>query len=186
MDDASIIQLFWDRNERAISSTSEKYGNYCATIAKNILGNNEDAEECVNDTYLNAWNAMPPHRPQVLSAFLGKITRNLSLNRYKLNNADKRGGGELPAILDELAEIVSGNDDVEQEVDRIELSKTINDFLSTLPNDKRNIFVCRYWFSESVTDIAKHNHITENNVSVQLSRTRVKLHDYLLERGFEL
>ena len=103
MDDAQIVQLYWDRNEQAIHATSDKYGNYCASIAKNILGNQEDAEECVNDTYLNAWNAMPPHRPSILSTFLGKITRNLSFNRYKHNTANKRGGGELPVVLEELS-----------------------------------------------------------------------------------
>ena len=99
MDDANIVQLYWDRNEQAIPATAGKYGSYCTSIAKNILGNNEDAEECVNDTYLNAWNSMPPHRPSILSTFLGKIVRNLSFNRYKHNTADKRGGGELPVVL---------------------------------------------------------------------------------------
>ena len=101
MDDAKIVQLYWDRNEQAIPATADKYGRYCTSIAKNILGNNEDAEECVNDTYLNAWNSMPPHRPSILSTFLGKIVRNLSFNRYKHNTADKRGGGELPVVLEE-------------------------------------------------------------------------------------
>lgn len=114
MDDANIVQLYWDRNEQAIPATADKYGSYCTSIAKNILGNNEDAEECVNDTYLNAWNSMPPHRPSILSTFLGKIVRNLSFNRYKHNNADKRGGGELPVVLEELSDLVSGKDDVGQ------------------------------------------------------------------------
>ena len=118
MDDAHIVQLYWDRNEQAIHATSDKYGNYCTSIAKNILGNQEDAEECVNDTYLNAWNAMPPHRPSILSTFLGKITRNLSFNRYKHNTADKRGSGELPVVLEELSDLVSGNYDVEQAFDQ--------------------------------------------------------------------
>ena len=99
MDDAKIVQLYWDRNEQAIPATADKYGRYCTSIANNILGNNEDAKECVNDTYLNAWNSMPPHRPSILSTFLGKIVRNLSFNRYKHNTADKRGGGELPVVL---------------------------------------------------------------------------------------
>ena len=103
MDDAQIVQLYWDRDDQAIPATSDKYGNYCTSIAMNILSNQEDAEECVNDTYLNAWNAMPPHRPSILSTFLGKITRNLSFNRYKHNTADKRGSGELPVVLEELS-----------------------------------------------------------------------------------
>ena len=118
MDDAQIVQLYWDRNEQAIRATADKYGNYCTSIAKNILGNQEDAEECVNDTYLTAWNAMPPHRPSILSTFLGKITRNLSFNRYKHNTADKRGGGEMPAVLEELSDLVSGKDNVEQAFDQ--------------------------------------------------------------------
>ena len=108
MDDAKIVQLYWDRNEQAIPATADKYGRYCTSIANNILGNNEDAEECVNDTYLNAWNSMPPHRPSILSTFLWKIVRNLSFNRYKHNTADKRGGGELPVVLEELSDLVSG------------------------------------------------------------------------------
>ena len=114
MDDRTIIRLYWNRDEQAIPATAEKYGRYCASIAGNILGSKEDAEECVNDVYLHVWNSIPPHRPEVLSAFLGKITRNLALNLYKHNTADKRGGGELPAVLDGLAELVSGDEDTEQ------------------------------------------------------------------------
>ena len=110
MDDARIVQLYWDRDEQAIPATSEKYGRYCNSIAKNILGNPEDAEECVNDTYMSAWNTMPPHRPSTLSVFLGKLTRNLSLNRYKQNTAGKRGGGEVPVVLDEITALVSDTD----------------------------------------------------------------------------
>ena len=113
MEDAKILLLYWNRDEQAIPATAEKYGSYCTTIARNILGNHEDAEECVNDTYLRAWNSMPPHRPAILSTFLGKIVRNLSLNRYHHNAAQKRGGGQAVIVLDELADIVSGKDDVE-------------------------------------------------------------------------
>lgn len=186
MDDANIVRLFWDRDERAISATADKYGSYCTSIAKNILGNNEDAEECVNDTYLNAWNSMPPHRPRVLSTFLGKITRNLSFDRYKHNTAKKRGGGETTAVLDELLEIVSDTDSVEQEISRKELVKAIDTFLGTLPADKRGIFICRYWYFDSISAIASDFGMTENNVSVNLNRIRLKLHNYLSERGFEL
>ena len=117
MDDANIVQLYWDRNEQAIPATADKYGSYCTSIAKNILGNHEDTEECVNDTYLNAWNSMPPHRPSILSTFLGKIVRNLSFNRYKHNTADKRGGGELPVVLEELCDLV----DDEEMLDLVEM-----------------------------------------------------------------
>ena len=143
MDDAKIVQLYWDRNEQAISVTANKCGNYCTSIAINILGNREDAEECVNDTYMNAWNSMPPHRPNILSTFLGKIVRNLSIKRYKHNTADKRGGGQATVVLDEIAEFVSDTDSVEQEIDHRELVKAIDSFLDRLPTDKRSIFVCR-------------------------------------------
>ena len=186
MDDAKIVQLYWDRNEQAILATADKYGNYCASIAKNILGNHEDAEESVNDTYLNAWNSMPPHRPSILSTFLGKIVRNLSIKRYKHNTADKRGGGQATVVLDEIAEFVSDADSVEQEIDRKELVTAIDSFLDRLPTDKRNIFICRYWYFDSISDIANRFRMTENNVSVTLNRLRLKLHNYLLERGFEL
>lgn len=186
MDDAKIVQLYWDRNEQAIPATAEKYGNYCTSIARNILGNREDAEECVNDTYLNAWNSMPPHRPGVLSAFLGKLVRNLSFNRYKHNTADKRGGSQTKVVLDEIAEIVSDAADMEQEIDRRELIRAIDTFLSTLSTNKRGIFVRRYWYFDNVADIASRFGMTENNVSVLLNRLRLKLHRYLLERGFEL
>ena len=186
MDDAKIVQLYWDRNEQAIPATADKYGRYCTSIANNILGNNEDAEECVNDTYLNAWNSMPPHRPSILSTFLGKITRNLSIKRYKHNTADKRGNGQAMVIFDEIAELVSDTDNVEQEIDRKDLIRSIDDFLDKLPTNKKNIFVCRYWYFDSIVDIAIRFGMTENNVSVTLNRLRLKLHNYLVERGFEL
>ena len=186
MDDSKIVQLYWDRDDQAIPATSDKYGTYCTSIAKNILGNQEDAEECVNDTYMSAWNSMPPHRPKILSVFLGKITRNLSLNRYKQNTAGKRGGREVPVVLDEIAELVSDTGSVEQEVDRKELVKAIDAFLDRLPTDKRSIFICRYWYFDSVSKIAARFGMTENHVSVTLNRLRVKLHNDLLERGFDL
>lgn len=186
MDDAKIVQLYWDRNEQAIPATANKYGNYCRSIAKNILGNREDAEECVNDTYWNAWNFIPPHRPDILSTFLGKITRNLSLNRYKHNIADKRGGTQTAVVLDEIAEFVSGTDSVEQEMDRKELIQAIDTFLSTLPAKKRVVFIRRYWYFDTISTIAYRFGMTENHVSVTLNRLRCKLYSYLLERGFDL
>ena len=186
MDDAKIVQLYFDRDEQAFPATADKYGNYCTSIANNILGNREDAEECVNDTYLNAWNAIPPHRPKMLSTLLGKIVRNLAFNRYKHNTADKRGGGEITAVLDELANCVSGNDDVEQAYEYKELVASINDLLSTLPAEKRNIFVCRYWYTDSISDIAARYNMTYAAVSMELNRLRTKLHNYLTERGYEL
>ena len=186
MDDNDIIQLYWDRNDRAIGETSQKYGSYCKFIAKNILNSEEDAEECVNDTYLNAWNSMPKFWPQHLSAYLGKLTRNLSFNRYKRSHAKKRGGGEIGLILDELTDCVSDTEDVEQLVDRRELEETINTFLRSLSEKKRNIFVCRYWYADSVSEIAKSFGMLPGTVLKTLERTRKQLREYLKERGFEL
>ncbi len=185
LDDEKIVELYWDRDEQAIPATSEKYGSYCMSIAKNILDSHEDAEECVNDTYLNAWNSMPPHRPSILSTFLGKITRNLSFNRYKHNTAHKRGSGELPSVLDELSDLVSGND-VEKEFDAKELVKAIDTFLGTLTPVKRSIFVCRYWYTDSISRIALQHGMNEGAVTMTLKRLRQKLHNYLSKRGFEL
>ena len=186
MEDREIVNLYWQRNQNAINETASKYGNYCKTIANNILHNLEDSEECVNDTYLNAWNSIPPHRPNVLSAFLGKITRHLSFDKLRYKNADKRGGGEIHLVLDELAECVSGTENVESEIERKELINVINDFLNTLSQEKSNIFLCRYWYAYPVSKIAKQFGLTENNVSVTLNRTRKKLKEYLTERGYEL
>ncbi len=186
MDDNGIIQLYWDRNDQAIRATSEKYGHYCKTIAKNILNNEEDAEECVNDTYLNAWNSMPSHWPEQLVTFLGKITRNLSFNKYKHDHAEKRGGGEITLVLDELTDCVSDVDNVEQMFDRQELVITINSFVRSLSSEKRNIFVRRYWYADSISDIASDYGMLQRTVSKTLERTRKRLKAYLTERGFEV
>ena len=186
MDDARIVQLYWDRDEQAIPATSDKYGSYCAAIARNILGSREAAEEWVNDTFLKAWDSMPPHRPQILSAFLGKIVRNLSFNRYKRNAADKRGGGELPVVLEELSELVSGQDDVGRELDRKELIEAIDGFLAGLSLKKRSVFVSRYWYADSISEIAARHGMKDGAVSMTLNRLRLKLRSYLVERGFEL
>ncbi|MCI8490896.1 MAG: sigma-70 family RNA polymerase sigma factor [Lachnospiraceae bacterium] len=186
MDDNHIIQLYWDRNDQAVRATSDKYGRYCKTIAKNILNNEEDAEECLNDTWLHAWNSMPAHWPAQLAAFLGKITRNLSFNRYKHNHAKKRGGGEIMLILDELADCVSDVDTVEQIIEQQDLVKEINSFVRNLSQDKRNLFVRRYWYADSISDIAKDYGMLQGTVSKKLERTRKQLKAYLTERGFEL
>ncbi len=186
MEDLRIVELYWKRDADAIPATSEKYGGYCASIARNILGNEEDAEECVNDTWLGAWNSMPPHRPSVLPAFLGKITRNLSFNRRRHTRAEKRGGGELPLVLEELSECVSGRDSVEGELNRRELLEAIDAFLSGLTPEKRMVFVCRYWYADSVRDIAARVGRTESHVSMTLTRLRRKLHEDLTKGGFAL
>ena len=186
MDDKDIVKMYWDRNENAIAETSSKYGGYCHTIAMNILNDPEDTEECVNDTYLNAWNSMPPHKPSMLSAFLGKITRNLSFNRYKAKRTAKRGNGEIEIILDELAEIVSDKENVEDKMIRGELLHAIDLFLGTLSGKGQGIFIRRYWYSDSVKSIAEMYYCSENTVSVTLSRIRRQLKKYLNERGYDI
>ncbi len=186
MDDAAIVALFWARDERAIPAAAEKCGVYCASIAGNILPDRRDAEECVSDTYLQAWNAMPPQRPAVLPAFLGRITRNLALNRLRSAAAQKRGGGEAEAVFEELQHIVSDRDTPADALDRQELVAVINDFLAALPETKRRIFVCRYWYFESVPDIAARFALSENRVSVTLHRLRAQLRRCLSERSFML
>ena len=183
MEDSQIVQLYWDRDETAIPVTADKYGNYCTAIAKNIVGSHEDAEECVNDTYLSAWNSMPPQRPSALAAFLGRITRNISFNRYRRRAAEKRGGGGLAAVLDELEECVSGRDDPVQSAELHELVDSINGFLATLSAEKRSIFIERYWYADSVTEIAARHGMREGAVSMALGRMRANLRRYLTERG---
>ena len=175
LEDAAIISLYWRRDAQAIPATAEKYGSYCTAVARNILRDQRDTEECVNDTYLRAWNAMPPHRPAVLSAFLGKITRNLALNRHRKDAAEKRGGGEADAVFEELAHVVSHQDTPESDLDRRELLGAINEFLAALPDTKRRIFVCRYWYFDSITEIAERFGFGQSKVKMMLLRTRGKL-----------
>ena len=179
MEDERIIQLYFARNEEAISRTAEKYGNYCHAIAENISGSKEDAEECVNDTYLAAWNSIPPEKPAVLRTFLGRITRNLSFDLYRKKHAEKRGGGQLTLILDELEECVSGGNRPEEEWEKKELTAAIHSFLGKLSEEKRAMFLRRYWFADSVSSIADRFGMSPNAVSVSLSRLREKLRDHL-------
>lgn len=184
MEDTKIVQLYWDRDPDAIVHTADKYGNYCNTIAVHILGNQEDAEECVNDTYMGAWRAMPPHRPMILSTFLGKITRNLAFNRYKQIHADKRGGGQLSEVLDELVECVPGTGNVEQELEYDQLVEAIDAFLDMLSTEKRVMFVRRYWYNDSMAEIAVRVGKKEKAVSKVLERIRRDLRHCLEERGY--
>lgn len=186
MDDEEIVQLYLNRDETAISESSKKYGAYCSSIAYNILRNNADTEECVNDTWLHAWNAIPPHKPSVLSTFLGKITRNISFDLYKRMHRIKRGAGEVADALEELAECVSDKEDVDREWEVEELKNEINKFIFSLPKEKRYIFILRYWYVESIADIASRLNTSENNISVSLNRIRKKLKKYLVERGFDV
>lgn len=184
MQDSEIVELYWRRSERAIAETDSKYGAYCFAIADNILHSGEDSAECVNDTWLKAWNAMPPHKPTKLRMFLAKITRNLSFNRFKERTAGKRGGGELPQVLDELAECLASETDVEGECAARELGRCIRKFVAALPERDGNVFVRRYFFTDSVADIASRYGLTDGNVMVILHRTRAKLKSYLAKEGF--
>ena len=186
MEDTAIIDLYWDRDERAIEETDRKYGNYCYTVADNILRSREDAEECVSDTWLRAWNSMPPQRPSILRAFLAKITRNLAFDRYRARSAAKRGNGTMEAVLDELAECAdtSGNWDAVEAYEAKELGEAIGRFARELPDKEARLFVRRYFFSEATSDIARRYQMTENNVTVSLSRIRKKLRKHLTEGGF--
>lgn len=184
MDDQKIVQLYWDRSEIAIKETDKKYGPYCYTIAYNILANNEDAQECVSDTYLAAWNNLPPRRPAILSTFLGKITRRLSIDCWRIRTANKRGGGEIPLALDELSECVSGGETPEQNLLRRQMALEFNRLLQTLPETERSVFLCRYWYLDSVASIAEHFGFTESKVSTMLHRTRKKLRTMLEKEGW--
>lgn len=186
MKDHEIIGLYWERKENAISATAKKYGKYCYSISYNILHNNEDAEECVNDTYLSAWKSMPPQRPEPLSAYLGKITRNLSLNRFKYYTAKKRGHGQTELVLSELEDCIPAKTSVEQIVEEKTLVNSINNFLYALPEYKRNIFICRYWYLFSIRDIAEKYKMSETKISTLLFRMRNKLKLHLEKEGIYL
>lgn len=183
MEDHAIIELYWERSEDAISKTAAKYGGYCYTIAYNILSNNEDAEESVNDTWLAAWNTMPPRRPKLLAAFLGKMTRYISLDRWKNRTARKRGGGEVPLVLEELEECISGEDSVEKEYLQKEFAESLNQFVENLPDVERKVFLCRYWYMDSIETIAEHFGFSESKVASMLHRTRGKLRNMLEQEG---
>lgn len=186
MKDIEIIDLYWERDESAIAATAEKYGNYCHTIAYNILRSNRDAEECTNDTYLGAWNSIPPSRPNRLSIYLGKITRNLALNRYKRYAAEKRGCGQVELVLSELEACIPANTSVEQAAEEKELAAAIEHFLYSKPKLNRNIFVRRYWHLYSIKDIAEAYGISESKAASMLFRMRNELKTYLEKEGIML
>lgn len=185
MEDAKIIDLYFGRDETAIEETDRKYGTYCRGVAWNILQSAEDSEECVNDTWLRAWNAMPPQRPGVLRQFLAKITRNLSLDRFRASHAQKRGSGEVPLALEELKECVGAGDPA-TDAERKLLEALIGQFLQRLSPRDRNVFLRRYFYMESHKDIAARYGMKEANVRLCLSRTRQKLRDYLRKEDFPL
>lgn len=186
MEDHQIIELFWQRSESAVTETARKYGRYCHTIAYNILHSREDSEECVNDTYLNAWRTIPPQRPERLSAFLGKITRNLSLKRWEQYHAEKRGAGQTALALDELAECVPASDNVEQVIDDLALAEALDRFLASLSPERRKIFMRRYWYLSPIKEIAAEYGVSQSKVKMSLLRSRQALRQLLEKEGIKL
>lgn len=186
MEDQQIVDLYWARSEAAIAETDAKYGRYCHSIAYNILFNEEDSRECVNDTYLKAWESIPPHRPDPLAAYLGRITRNLALNRYKYHHAQIRGDGQLPLVLDELHDCIPDPKTTEQVTDDLALADLFNRFLAELPKETRMIFLRRYWYMSPVREIAADYSLTESKVKMSLLRARGKLKKLLEKEGIAL
>lgn len=185
LDDSKIIDLFYARSEQAIVELSNKYGAVCSKVAKNILNNSLDAEECVNDAYLGAWNTIPPQRPNPLLTYICRIVRNLSIMKYHSNTAAKRNSF-YDMALDELEECFASAGTVEEEISAKELSELLDRFLDTLDRENRVIFVRRYWYGDSVPDIAERFHMSCNLVSVRLTRIRGKLKNYLEKEEYDV
>ncbi len=186
MNDEKIIELYFTRSEDAISETDKKYGGVCRSTAYNILGNHEDTEECVNDTYMKVWNVIPPQRPAKLGSFVMRIVRNLAIDIYKKRNAVKNRNGYNTVSFDEISEFLPVSENVESIADRNAVLKAVESFLQTLPRDKRIMFVRRYFYCSKYGDIAKELHTTEGNVTVTLRRIREKLRSYLEKEGIEI
>ena len=186
MEDEAIVTLYWERNEHAIEQTKEKYERYLTRIAYNILSDIQDSEESVSDTYFKAWNAMPPHRPTVLSTFLGKITRQVSIDRFRTKNREKRRFSEYAVSLNELEDCISAGDTTQECVELKRLGESISRYLRTLPEDTRGVFICRYYFVDSISEIARHYAMSKSKVKSMLYRTRQELRAYLVEEGFSI
>lgn len=184
MEDHEIVALYWAREETAIAETQDKYSRYLTKIAYNILADVQDSGECVNDTYFRAWNSIPPHRPCVLSTYLGKITRQLSIDRLRRQHSKKREGSQYELSWEELSDCIADHTvQPEQEVEAEQLAAAINTFLYTLPQQTRNLFVCRYYFMDSIRDIAGYTGFGESKIKSILYRTRLRLRDYLDKEG---
>ena len=180
MEDEKIVGLYWERNENAIRETERKYGKYCYAVAYNILHSHEDSAECVNDTWHGAWNAIPPEKPKKLQIFLARITRNIAIDRYRHDSAQKRAM-ETEGVIDEYWECIP-SEDIPLE-DELALKQAINGFLTSLDIRTRIIFMRRYWYAMSAADIADGMRLSENYVNVILHRTRQKFKDYLTKEG---
>ena len=183
MDDAQIVDLYFARSEMAIKETDNKYGGYCYKIAYSILANREDSEESVSDTYLSAWNIIPPCKPEKLSTFLGKLTRNISIDRWRKSSAKKRGNGEVDIALEELGECVCGEQSVENAVIQKEVTACLNRFLISLSDNERTVFLCRYWYVNSLEEIAGRTGFSVGKIKSMLHRTRGKLRRHLDKEG---
>ncbi len=183
MEDEEIIELYFNRDENAVLETEKKYQSYLFAVANNILGNEEDAKESVNDTYMAAWNSIPPQKPDILIAFLAKITRNLSLKKFRSQTTQKRGSGEASVAFEELSELIPDTLDLDSQIEDKELAEIITKFLYSLPQNERKIFVCRYWYLDSISDISKNFGYSESKVKSKLYRTRKKLLSYLSKEG---
>lgn len=186
MRDTAIIDMYFARDEQAIAATQETYGGYCHSIAWNVLHDTEDSEECVNDTWLRAWNSIPPTRPERLSVYLGTITRNLALDRWKSKHTARRGNGEMALVLDEIAELVPDQSSVEDAIETARLEELINAFLHSLPERDCNVFLRRYWYLEEYGEIARRYHLNLNTVKSSIHRTRGKLKSFLEKEGVTL
>ena len=184
MEDEAIVSLYWERSEQAINETEQKYGGFCYSVAYHMLHNAEDAAESVNDTYLEAWNSMPPHKPNSLAAFLGRITRRLSVDRWRSNHAEKRGGGVYPVLLDELSECIPSTASVERQVELKELAETVNCFLRELPSEKQQVFLRRYWYGDSMEELAKNFGFSVSKIKSMLFHIREHLREHLKKEGF--
>lgn len=183
MEDKEIISLYMNRSGKAISETSAKYGNYCWTIAHNVLGDIGDTEECVSETFLRVWSTIPPTVPVVFKAFIGKITRNLALNMYEKKTSAKRNHGQAAASLDELAECIDSGSDIEANLDRKEVIAALNEFLEGLEKNKRIYFMQRYYYMRSLKEIAEANNIPEGTLKSILFRIRADLKKYIKEKN---
>ena len=179
MKDSEIVELYWQRNEEAIIATRDRYQTYLLRIAHHILSVIADSEECVNDTYLGAWNSMPPHRPAVLQTYLGKLTRRIAIDRYRKNSAGKRGGGEVAQSIEELQDCLPGQGSVEEEIEHRELTAAMDRFLRNLPPEKQRVFLLRYWYSLPISEISALMGFRDTKTVNMLSRIRKALKVHL-------
>ena len=186
MEDKAILDLYFARDEQAIMETDRKYGGYCYSVANRILCSQEDSEETVSDTYWHTWNSIPPHRPSFLKLFLAKVTRNLAFTRWRKQSAAKRGGGETELVLEELAGCIPGREQIDDQLNEKELVRAIQEFLDTLAERDRAIFLHRYFFVEDADTISARYGMKRTTVNVILSRTRAKLKTYLTQEGYYL